>query len=174
MDGAPGCNCMRVAHLDMKNSSQHCPSGLRMQEGHRRCVRNTEARGCTSVIYSTNGIAYSRVCGKIRAIQYSHPAGFLPYIRRPTLMLEDSYVDGVSLTHGPIGSRNHIWTFATSYSDNSMQCSCCSSDLHKVPPFVGHDFFCETGSRAETEYDDITFVADPLWDGEGCEFQADC
>ena len=172
MDGAPGW--MRVAHLDMNDSSQHCPSELRMQEGHRRCVRNTstEARGCASVVYPTNGIAYSRVCGKIRAIQESHPAGFRPYIQRPTLTLEDSYVDGVSLTHGPVGSRSHIWTFATSYSDNNMQCSC--SDSHKVPPFVGHDFFCETGSRAETEYDDITFEADPLWDGEGCDSQADC
>ena len=170
MGGKPGW--MRVAHLDMKDSSQHCPSGLRAQECHRRCVRNTEARGCTSVVYPTNGIAYSRVCGKIRAIQESHPAGFRPYIQRPTVTLEDNYVDGISLTHGAAGSRKHIWTFATSYSDNSMQCSC--SDTHMVPPFVGHDFFCETGSRAKTEYDDITFEDDPLWDGEGCDSQADC
>ena len=169
MDGTPGW--MRVAHLNMSDSSQQCPSGLRMQEGHRRCVRNTEARGCTSVVYPTNGITYSRVCGKIRAIQDSHPTGFRPYIQRNTT-LEESYVDGVSLTHGSAGSRKHIWTFATSYSDNDMQCSC--SDSHKVPPFVGHDFFCETGSRAESVYDDITFEDDPLWDGEGCESQADC
>ena len=170
MDGKPGW--MWVAHLDMEDSSQHCPSGLRMQEGHRGCVRNTVARGCTSVVYPTNGIAYSRVCGMIRAIQESHPAGFRPYIQKNTLTLEDSYVDGISLTHGSAGSRKHIWTFATSYSDNNMQCSC--SDLRKVPPFVGHDFFCETGSRAESEYDDITFEDDPLWDGGGCDSQADC
>ena len=170
LDITPGW--MRVAHLNMKDSSQHCPSGLQMQEGHRRCMRDTEARGCASVVYPTDGIAYSRVCGKIRAIQESHPAGFRPYIQKPTLTLEDSYVDGVSLTHGPVGSRKHIWTFATSYSDNYIQCSC--GDSHKVPPFVGHDFFCETGSRAETEYDDITFEGDPLWDGEGCDSQADC
>ena len=170
MDGQPGW--MRVAHLDTSDSSQHCPSGFRMQESHRRCLRDTEDIGCTSVVYPTNGIAYSRVCGKIQAIQESHPAGFRPYIGRPSLTLEDSYVDGVSLTHGPVGSRKHIWTFATSYSDNSMQCSC--SDSHKVPPFVGPDFFCETGSRAEMEYEDITFEDDPLWDGEGCDSQADC
>ena len=170
LDGQPGW--MRVAHLHMKDSNQHCPSGLRAQQGNHRCVRNTIAKGCTSVVYPTNGVSYSRVCGKIRAIQDSHPAGFRPYMQRHTLTLEDSYVDGVSLTHGPAGSRKHIWTFATSYSDNEMQCSC--SDSRKVPSFVGHDFFCETGSRAESEYDDITFAGDPLWDGEGCDSQADC
>ena len=163
---------MRVAHLNTSNCNHQCPSGLRMQQHHRRCVRNTTDSGCTSVTYPTNGIAYSRVCGKIRAIQDSHPTGFRPFIERNTLTLEDSYVDGVSITHGSAGSRNHIWTFATSYSDNSMQCSC--SDFHNVPSFVGHDFFCETGSRAEFEYDDITFDNDPLWDGEGCDSQSDC
>lgn len=170
LDGQPGW--MRVAHLHIKERSQHCPSGFQMQEGHRRCVRNTEDRGCTSVVYPTNGISYSRVCGKIRAIQESHPAGFRPYIGGRKLTLENNYVDGVSLTHGPVGSRKHIWTFATSYSDNSMQCSC--SDSSKVPPFVGHDFFCETGSRAEKEYEDIAFEDDALWDGEGCDSQTDC
>ena len=169
LDGQPGW--MRVAHLHASDSNQHCPSGFRMLEHHHRCVRNTEARGCTSVVYPTNGIAYSRVCGKIRAIQESHPTGFRPYMQQK-VTLEGNYVDGVSLTHGPVGSRKHIWTFATSYSDNSMQCSC--TDLHKVPPFVGHDFFCETGSRAETEYEDIAFEDDPLWDGEGCDSQTDC
>ena len=170
MQGQPGW--MRVAHLHMEDSSQNCPRGFQVQGLHHRCVRSTKAGGCTSVVYPTNGIAYSRVCGKIRAIQESHPAGFRAYIQRPTVTLEDSYVDGISLTHGLAGSRKHIWTFATSYSDNSMQCSC--SDTHMVPPFVGHDFFCETGSRAKTEYDDITFEDDPLWDGEGCDSQADC
>ena len=174
LDMTPGW--MRVAHLNMKDSSQHCPSGLQTQESHHRCVRDTEAPGCASVVYPTDGIAYSRVCGKIRAIQESHPAGFRPYIQRPTLTLEDSYVDGVSLTHGPVGSRKHIWTFATSYSDKDMQCSCGGSDKkEKVPPFVGNDFFCETGSRAKTKNDEeITFEDDPLWDGEGCDSQADC
>jgi dynein heavy chain len=173
MNGTPGW--MRVAHLHMEDSNQRCPSGLQAQQHHHRCVRNTQTSGCTSVVYPTNGIAYSRVCGKIRAIQYSHPAGFRPYMqRRHTVTLEGSYVDGVSLTHGPVGSRKHIWTFATSYSDNAMQCSCGGPDEEKVPPFIGSDFFCETGSRAESEYEDIAFEADPLWDGEGCDSQADC
>ena len=168
LDGTPGW--MRVAHLHMKDRSQHCPSGFQIH--HHRCARNTVVRGCTSVVYPTSGIAYSRVCGKIRAIQHSHPTGFRPYIQRGTLTLEDNYVDGVSLTYGSVGSRKHIWTFAASYSDNSMQCSC--SDLQEVPSFVGRDFFCETGSRAESAYDDIAFEDDPLWDGEGCDSQADC
>ncbi len=38
------------------------------------------------------------------------------------------YVDGILLTYGPVGSRQHIWTFATAYSENwgeaSWNCAC--------------------------------------------------
>ena len=87
--------------------------------------------------------------------------------------LEDNYVDGVSLTHGRINHRQHIWTFAAAHSDNSMHCLCSSEpDLDLVPPFIGQDFFCETASR--TGYEEIVFEDDPIWDGEGCETQSKC
>ena len=166
LDGIPGW--MRVAHV---NSRESCPSGLQ-GEKDCRCMRNTTANGCSSVVFPSHGNKYSKVCGKVRAIQYNHPTGFRPYIQRNTVTLEESYVDGVSLTHGRAGERKHIWTFAAVHSDDDMQCSCSSSD--KTPPFVGSDFFCETGSRAESRYDDDTFESDPLWDGEGCDSQKDC
>ena len=164
---------MRVAHLDMNDCNQHCPDSL-SETSDRRCVRKSVAKGCDSVVYPTHGHEYSRVCGKINAYQHSHPSAFRPYIlRKPVTTLEDNYVDGVSLTHGPVSARQHIWTFAAAYSDNSMQCSCgAQPDPDLVPPFVGQDFFCETASR--TGYEEITFEEDPLWDGEGCDSQTEC
>lgn len=169
---------MRVAHLDMTDGEQQCPDGLTLASDydtlHRRCVRKPEARKCTSVLFPAHGHEYSKVCGKIRAYQKSHPSAFRPYImKRPVTTVEDNYVDGISLTHGPISARKHIWTFAAAYSDNSMQCSCGSlpsPDL--VPPFVGRDFFCETASR--TGFEEITFEDDPLWDGKGCDSSTTC
>ena len=42
-----------------------------------------------------------------------------------------------------------------------------------VSSFVGHDYFCDTGS--ENRYQFIFNGDDPLWDGEGCgEFNTCC
>ena len=65
---------MRVAELDMTNSSHQCPSGLRQHTDSniRTCVRNTDSPGCSAVLYSTADIQLSRVCGKVIAYQIGH------------------------------------------------------------------------------------------------------
>ena len=164
----------RVAYLDMSNPEHQCPTGLRLKASPKRmCEKMSSSPGCASIVYPTHGQEYSRVCGKINAYQGSHPAAFRPYKQRNSLTLNDSYVDGVSLTCGT-GPRQHIWTFAAAYSDKSFDCFCDAQQAKGVvPPFVGRDFFCETGSRTGAEYDEF-FGEDPLWDGEGCSSQADC
>lgn len=166
---------MNVAHLDMTRPGERCPNGLvetSDSSAERHCVRDIDFEGCSSVIFPTHGHQYSQVCGRIEAIQSSNPAAFRPYIvRKPVTTLDDSYVDGISLTHGPVASRKHIWTFAAAYSDQwvGYMCSCESNpDPDLVPAFVGHDFFCETGSRTG-DTSDLLFKDDPLWDGEGCK-----
>ena len=162
----------RVAHLDMTNAHHQCPTGLSLRASPKRtCEKISTTTGCTSVIFPTHGQQYSRVCGKIIAYQQSHPSAFRPYIQRKDLTLNDSYVDGVSLTCGPGLLRQHIWTFAAAYSDKTMACSCSAEGV--VPPYVDRDFFCETGSRTGEEIEDF-FREDPLWDGEGCSSQSDC
>ena len=43
----------------------------------------------------------------------------------------------------------------------------------QVPPFVGDDYFCDTGS--ENHFQFIFYGDDPLWDGDGCgEFNTCC
>ncbi len=111
---------MRVAELDMTNSSHQCPSGLmeRNDSNIRTCVRDSESAGCSSIPISTYDIPYSKVCGRIIAYQYGNPDAFFSQ-----LDINLPYVDGVSLTHG--NPREHIWTFAASESELLNRASAC-------------------------------------------------
>ncbi len=60
---------MRVAELDMTNNSHQCPSGL-IEYNHtntRTCARDSESRGCSSVLLSTYNLNYTSVCGRVIA-----------------------------------------------------------------------------------------------------------
>ncbi len=87
--------------------------------------------------------------------------------------LESWYIDGVSLTHGPPGSRTHVWSFVNAYYEivkNNWKCPCMLSNSslwpYSVPAFVGNNYFCATGSTYSPGNNFLT--DDPLWDGEGC------
>ena len=81
-------------------------------------------------------------------------------------------MDGVTLTHGPVGDREHIWTFATGLEESGVnavyQCPCTidASPTIVVPPFIGDDYFCESGTPFHVGFN--IFHDDPLWDGDGC------
>ena len=66
-----------------------------------------------------------------------------------------------------------VKTFAAALHEyNSLPgdvCPCTNtrnSPPPAVPDFVGHDYFCDTGS--ENPFQIILYKADPLWDGAGC------
>ena len=170
---------MRVASIDMTDTSSTCPSGLRTLTSPRRlCVKNTDSPGCSSAIFSVCGVQYSRVCGKIIGYQMKTPDAFHRFISGQTT-LDSNYLDGISLTHGK-PPRRHIWTFAGAVhehnSDARYLCPCTNtrnSPPPAVPDFIGHDYFCDTGS--ENHYQYIFYEADPLWDGAGCgQFSTCC
>ena len=60
---------MRVAHLDMTDTNQHCPSGFRLITSPKRTCGTPGSR-CVSATFPLNGVKYSRVCGKIIGYQY--------------------------------------------------------------------------------------------------------
>ena len=119
MDRVCGCNITggwtRVANLNMSDPSQQCPGEWIMQtrssEPRRLCGRGSSGAGCLSAVYSTYSFSYSHVCGRAIGYQYDSPDGFLQHFS--SYNLEGAYTDGVSLTHGPPGTRQHIWTFAS-------------------------------------------------------------
>ena len=169
---------MRVAELDMTDSSQHCPSGLRQRTDSniRTCrIVNPDIAACSSVNFRVQSLQYSKVCGKIRGYQVGSTDAFAFGERNPANpTLEQNYVDGVSLTHGH--PRQHIWTFAAALdevgTDPGDSCPCtnsnqASSASHPQAYVGSNSYFCDTGSSAR--YSNGRFYsADPLWDGAGC------
>jgi len=162
----------RVAYLDMTNSSQLCPSNLTLLSvANVRTCRMSVASGCSAVTFSVKATTYSEVCGKIKAYQVGSPDGF----RVSSLasnVIDSSYVDGISLTHG--SPRQHIWTFAAAADEVNSDpgCPCVRSDYPassrtQPPPFVGNDYFCDTGSQNQVN-NSLFYNSDPLWDGAGC------
>ncbi len=164
----------RVAYLDMTNSSHQCPGDMEevTLSGKRVCGRSyTASQSCASATFSTNcGLAYSQVCGRITGYQYYRAYAF----RHVPLSIDSYYVDGVSVTHGPPGSREHVWTFANGYNKQegggTGVCPCANNAPTArivVPPFVGQDYFCESGHITGPATSRL-YSEDPLWDGDGC------
>ncbi len=158
----------RVAYLDMTNSSHQCLGDMEevTLSGKRVCGRSYNAydaaRSCVSADFSTNSLQYSQVCGRITGYQYGYVYAFHCYTYPATYpeahSIDSWYVDGVSVTHGPPGSREHVWTFATGRSEDrayTYVCPCAPNapSTIVVPPFVGQDYFCESG------------VSSPSWPG---------
>ena len=166
----------RVANLNVKNTSELCPGDwileIRSSEPRRLCGRGSSASiGCLSAGYSTFGISYSQVCGRVVGYQYRSQHAF--GIVGGSQTIEGHYVDGISLTHGPPGTRQHIWSFAAASIESASVlstsgCPCADRVSGTIAPsFVGNDYFCESGNPGSFA-DRIIYVSDPLWDGLGC------
>ena len=187
----PMCGCgpalgwTNVAHLDMSDSSQQCPDGLTfVTTPIRGCGRTDLGRPrCDSVIYPVHGRTYSHVCGKVLAYQTGWGSAFYNSLIRYQNSLELAYLNGVSLTHGPPGFRQHIWSFVNADHDRPSEvgslpalcpCSAVSGNWnYQVPSFIGNDYFCESGNPGPGRING-KFFNDTLWDGLGCESPSCC
>ena len=160
----------RVASLNTSDPSQQCPGDWVLQtyssEPRRLCGRGSSGAGCLSAVYSTYGISYNHVCGRVIGYAYTSPDAF-----PGSHTIEGPYVDGVSLTHGPPGARQHVWTFAAGLLEtvhatySTASCPCVGGTA--APTFVGNDYFCESGNPGPS-FTNILYASDPLWDGQGC------
>ena len=115
------------------------------------------------------------MCGRIRGYQFGSTNAFYHHTRG----IDSYYVDGVSLTHGGAGRRQHIWTFAAGLSEittssASSNCPCDTALQNDVPAFVGSDYFCESGLHSEWSGILILYSGDVLWDGEDCTSTSTC
>ena len=174
----------RVVFLNMTNTSHVCPTGLNLTTYSRRTCGQAHSGvlSCSSTTFSVGGSQYSRVCGRALAYRWSYNHGFVGYHRRRQ-GIEGSYVDGLSLTHGAPGSRQHIWTFASGvYTARDglyiyHRCPCYNNNTFPSPPFVGNDYFCESVVTTQTSHNanGFTFVSNALlWDGQVCEGGGTC
>ena len=148
-DGTGGWR--RVVYLDMTDPNTNCPSGWQLT-GHpkRTCGKFSTGRlTCDSVIFPASGGAYTSVCGNIRAYQYGVLDAFEAYDDGRVTTIDGACVSGVSLTHG--SPRQHIWIFAAGVSESRTSsndgCPCDITIDIDIPPFVGKDYFCESGAN---------------------------
>ena len=84
------------------------------------------------------------------------------------------------MTYG--SPQRHIWTFAAGLTKDfnytlhsSFGCCNCPCALYSgpaAPPFVGNNFFCESGANIGDG--DQWHLDDPLWDSQGCASGSTC
>ena len=176
------CSCgqggWRIAYLNMSDPNQQCPSDWRLiTSPQRACTQATSGwYACDSATYPSNGRSYSRVCGRINAYQRADTKAFEnTYRNNPGL--EGPYMDGISVTHGAAGSRQHIWSFVNALHETDpnynprLNCACTNTNIewpYQVPSFVGNNYFCDTGNPGPGYSFTTLYPNDPLWDGEGC------
>ena len=176
-----GTGWTRVALLNMTDPDEVCPSSLSMLTSPvRGCGRSSASAGCDAVLFNIVPVqGYSEVCGRILAYQRGTPDAFYSFLTGGQTTIDSVYVDGVSLTHGPAGSRQHIWTFAAAPLEESNnqrhRCPCSSPSWpYQVPAFIGSNYFCETGNPSGAIRFTAFYPDDPLWDGEGCGSNSTC
>ena len=170
----------RVVYLDMTELHTICPSGWNMTGYSKRtCGRNhTGIRTCSSATFPVTGGEYSRVCGRIRAYQWGAINAFLNYDAGWVTTIEHDYAGCVSVTHGT--PRNHIWTFVAGLSEGDPTsngvCPCDATRTIRIPPFVGNDYFCESGVNELWSWNKhVKFhPSDTLWDGKDCRPSSTC
>ncbi len=166
---------MRLTQLDMTDPRSQCPDGFYAAEHNNKtlCATTFTHGGCGSVHYSTGGVQYNQICGRVIAYQKGYTNG-IRFGR-----ITNNYVDGVIVSHGPNSDKHHIWTFITSLDETrGNYCPCINrNNRGSAPPsFVGLDYFCDTGTKKYQNYYDNfkVFTDNPLWDGAGCGPNNEC
>ena len=164
----------RVVYLNMTDHNADCPTGWQLTSYSKRTCGSYLS--CDPVFFPVTGGEYNRVCGTIRAYQVGYIDAFQAYDEGRVTTIDGAYVAGVSLTHG--SPRQHIWTFAAGASEDlptrNDACPCDATISINIPPFVGGDYFCESGVNIGYASYRLLYPDDPLWDSEGCASTSTC
>ena len=159
----------RVANVDV-STDKKCPGNLTYNSTSIHTCRGPPTAGCLSANFSTHGISYSQVCGRLRGYQVGKPNAFGPYVNaraNPNLIM-----DGVLISHGE--TQKHIWAYAIGIQKvplkpfhTSRICPCTSPSFSGVvPPHIGNDYYCD--SAVDSNAVSGKLYTTPLWTGEGC------
>jgi len=169
----------RIVNINIR-AGDKCPIGWREDTYYSisfcRVVSDNNF-ACSSANFSTNGTSYQRVCGRARGYQKGRSSSFAGYSFNSFHIDHTSgYADGLLITYG--SPRNHIWSYVNGLYDrhtNQVNCPCASSISLTPPPFVGTDYYCESGVHNHRNFANTAYYFnDPLWDGSGCSFSRCC
>ena len=175
----------RAVYLDMTDPSTDCPPGMTLTGlSKRTCTRSRSIEWtCDSAFFPVSGGQYNQVCGRIRAYQFGVPRAFQGY-RYGLSDIDNAYFDGVAVMHG--SPRQHIWTFTAGSWENAWRIepeshwyNCpCDNSYSSIPPFVGNDYFCESGyvhpGYRNSLLEQKLHINDTLWDGKDCLSTSTC
>ena len=166
-----GTNCggeggwTRVAFVNMTKPGAACPQGLEqsMFDGASYCGRFSNGlAGCVSAVVN-NIVSYRQVCGKVLGYQQNGPDAFRHFAN-----ISQVYFDGLAIMRGD--PHRHIWTYTAGFAEGKFSsdgCPCNSGSIQTVPPFVGNDYYCESGYSTD-KCNSSVFTNDILWDGQQC------
>ena len=132
-------NWRRIAYLNTNENPVSCPDNFEVRDPNSnppRCRRTNINKGCNSVIYPSNNLSYSQVCGTVRVYPEGTPDGFDTFVDRSI------YVDGVYLTYGDSSNRNHIWTYTAATTVGSGTRGCDQCNYRKPSNMPGINFTC--------------------------------
>ena len=168
--GIYSLNWRRVTYIDTTQGAA-CPAGLRQVTNsalNKTACGKTVDKGCSSLTFPSGG-SYTHVCGRAQGYQSYSTDAFRAFHGNT---INDAYVDGLSITRG--SPRKHIWSYTSGYGERLYgvgyihQCPCAGPGYNSQykAPFVGDDYYCESGFGINVE--NRIGWEDPLWDGEGC------
>ena len=120
LTNTPGLEWKLVGSLNMTDPSKLCPDSWQSFTSPRSCGKKTTAP-CDSLSIPTFGFRYQNVCGRFRGYQFGSPDAFHV---SSSFRVEDGYVDGVSITYGSPGKRQHVYTYAAGVSEKQDWDAC--------------------------------------------------
>ena len=167
LPNTPGQEWKMVGYLNMTDSTHQCPdSWQRITSPRSSCGKKSNAP-CDSLYITTSGARYTTVCGRFRGYQVGSPDAFRNIT--PT-NVETYYVDGVTVTYGLPGNRHHVYTYAAGVFElNTSPSTCpCTGAGAPPPPFMGSDYYCESGTLGPYYVLTEMYYSDVLWDKQQC------
>ena len=173
----PGTGWMKLVDFSLERDGQDntsCPGNWTKSEKNSisHCTI-PNALDCGSAYFGLPPhIQYREVCGRVKGYQTGPTTAFFRQFEGISSGIENSYLDGVSLTHG--NPRTHIWSFATGYtaqqaSKVTHKCPCSSSNnslILTLPSFIEDHYFCDSATAADPLRS--LFYSSPLWSDGGC------
>ena len=156
----------RIGIADFSDPQIPCPYGFIESDdaGVRACRRQSYSTPNSVTLNAY--VPYKEVCGKVHGIQFGSPDAFDPRYTGPKNSVDDTYLDGISITHGDEGSREHIFSLPAGAWEG-LQCPCDTGSSQVAPAFVGTDYICESGDP-DYGWHQLYYPNDPLWDGQQC------
>ena len=165
----------RVIQFDTSQGDP-CPSGWTLittpGSNQKRVCRSGTADRCHSTSFTNYDISFYKICGQVRGYQKGNTNAFAASSK----LIDEAYVDGVSITLG--SPRKHVWTYAIGISDSgssstSHYCPCATTQGADPPPFVSDHYYCESGDTGG-DNTDAYYTTDPVWDGLDCSVSVNC